>query len=154
MGFIEFIKRRSGRGPEPDYSHVQLPTEYTMPVEGVSLDTLALIHARMATAGSDRETTLAQYGLDPMSFGRIDKIWRDRMDGRENRMVGTILSRRFGRLTSAMSDEEETDDKPLGSDPLHSTDKFVSRHLRRAVVILIALGAIVFAHTFMNCTGG
>lgn len=51
-------------------------------------------------------------------------------------------------------DESRDDDRPVPvADPLHSTESFAARHLLRLLLVLVALGVLVAAHTLLNCTG-
>ena len=60
---------------------LQLRAEYRVPVDGVALDRLAVIDARLEIAGADLAAILAEYGLDEERWRRATSVWRQRFDG-------------------------------------------------------------------------
>jgi hypothetical protein len=68
-----------------------MPEEYISPVEGVWIDRLCLVQVRLAAAPGHAPAILAEYGLDPARWSRIEATWQARMGPNADMMAGNIL---------------------------------------------------------------
>lgn len=77
-------------------SQYQLPPGYLEPVEGIGLDGLALINAKVDRARPQGTAAVAtvyqQHGLDEARFAHVDSTWKSRMGGQADAMAASILS--------------------------------------------------------------
>jgi hypothetical protein len=71
--------------------HYEMPSEYIVPVEGVWIDRLCLVQVRLAAAPMHAPAILAEYGLDPARWSRIEATWQARMGPNADAMAGNIL---------------------------------------------------------------
>ena len=74
--------------PGEDGSAYRMPTEYLEPVEGISLDRLAIAKVRSEVQGP---AALAPMGLDPAKLQRVEATWNARMGGNADPTAAGIL---------------------------------------------------------------
>lgn len=75
--------------PNDDGFGYRMPEEYLTPVEGVTLDKLALAKVRHEMQG---DAGLASMGLDAGKFGRIEAGWGARMGGNADPTASGMLN--------------------------------------------------------------
>jgi hypothetical protein len=75
--------------PDADGSAYRMPSEYLEPVEGISLDRLALAKVRTEVQGP---AALTPMGLDASKLQRIESAWTARMGGSADPTAASILS--------------------------------------------------------------
>ncbi len=75
--------------PGADGSAYRMPSEYLEPVEGISLDRLAIAKVRSEVQGP---AALASMGLDPTKLQRIEATWNARMGGSADPTAAGILN--------------------------------------------------------------
>jgi hypothetical protein len=70
----------------------QIPPQYQAPVEGIDLERLATIRARIDLARQAPHDILAEYRLDPPRWQNVEGTWQQRMGGRADAMAASMLN--------------------------------------------------------------
>jgi hypothetical protein len=70
----------------------QMPPQYQAPVEGVDLERLATIRARIDLARQAPHDILSEYRLDPPRWQNVEGAWQQRMGGRADAMASSMLN--------------------------------------------------------------